>query len=174
MQETMTPVISLDATDAARLRAASHAAIRDLEQRFHGQNWREIAPEYFRAHRELGRVEMAAFLNALGIDATDPPGPEAVRKIIATAIGVFLGQEPGDALATPVADGQIYLQVIDCPIYHRLLDEAPLHEQDGMTACSCAVRRSGWYDVLQATAWDELETNMKWGDPVCSVNIFIA
>jgi hypothetical protein len=172
MNRTSDVPLELTQEERDRLRADADAALRAIEHEFAGRSWIEVAPAYFAAQRTAGQTEMAALLAALGVAA--PIEPEAAGPMLAEAARIYLGTRSGAAELTVIQNGVHVLHVGDCPLYERLLEERPHHQPDGMTACSCTYRRRGWYDVLGIVAWDEPQTNMKWGDPYCSVVITVA
>jgi hypothetical protein len=172
MQGSLTTPYTLSEEQAVRLREASDRALRALEERFAGAVWRDVAGAYMQAQREGGQAEMVALLEALGVEP--PVDAETGGRLLALASHLLLGDRIGAATLSRLGEGLHHVQVTGCPIYERLLAEQPLHHADGMTACSCSYRRSGWYDVLGLAAWDEQQSNMKWGDPFCSVVISVA
>jgi hypothetical protein len=154
------------------LRAASTEAVQAIEERFKGASWREVAPQYFAAQRAAGIAEMRTLLRVLG--RSTPLAKGEAQDMLALAATLYLGDQPGDVTLQPLADDSIRVRTTDCPVFRRLLDEQPLHPQSGMTACGCYSRRAGWYAALGMNYWDEMEANLKWGDPCCCVRIHLA
>ncbi len=158
--------LELDETHEMQLTLAAELDQAQVETRFRGKHWREAAVDYFRAQRAAGRAEMERLMKAAGI--APPASTEQARLLLDGATRIYLGIEPGDASIERRDGGVLVLEVRDCPVYQRLLGKAR-----GITACSCFARRAGWYEAIGEDLWDEQETNLKWGDPYCSVTIHL-
>lgn len=149
----------------ARLRDEADTRQQELEVEFQHSDWAVEATRYARRQRQLGKEEMAALLGEMG--ASMPLSREQQEWALSLAARTYLGLKPGDAKLVQVSEGHLRLEVSDCPMNRRLEGSA-----FGNSACSCFARRRGWYDALGGGLWDQLETNLKWGDPYCSVTIF--
>lgn len=140
---------------------------RELEAEFLHCDWAVEGQRYIKKQQRLGSLEMNALLEAAGLER--PLSREQKEAVLAMAAEVYLGVTPGDARIIPLPGVGVRLEVRDCPINHRLE-----REEAGNSACSCFARRRGWYEALGGDVWDQLETNLKWGDPYCSVTVFTA
>ncbi|MFQ5380879.1 MAG: hypothetical protein ACE5EF_04550 [Dehalococcoidia bacterium] len=132
------------------------------------KGWEEANRSFLRWHRERGRAEMTALLEALAIKT--PPSLRTATELVALGYETFMLPEGFQGDIDRLTEDSIRISVSVCPVYHKF-------EQDhwqGVTACGSWHHRQGWYDAMGLTVADDVLSEEKWGDVACVCEVRFA
>lgn len=167
-------------TAHSNLKPLTDEQVQALRQRFQYQlptewvarlaardGWPQANRTYLNGERKRSGVAMRALMDEVGIERVH--SREQAIDLIELAFQVFTGGADFTGTIERKADGLLWVEVQQCPVYEAL-EAAHWHT---VTACPSWYRRRGWLDALSVQATDTLLGEKKWGDAACASEIQI-